>query len=155
MSLNQVLLIGNAGRDPELRYMEDGSPVTNFSLAVSSNRPDPSNEGEWLQDTEWFNVSVWGGQAESTNQYLTKGRKIFVEGRLSSREYTNAAGENRLSLDVRATRVIILDRRESDSSSSNDYGNDVNEIRSSSETSGNNQNIENQDNGDTVEELPW
>ena len=86
---------------------------------------------------------------------LDQRKKNFVEGRLSSREYTNAAGENRLSLDVRATRVIILDRRESDSSSSNDYGNDVNEIRSSSETSSNNQNIENQDNGDTVEELPW
>ena len=152
MSLNQVLLIGNAGRDPELRYMEDGSPVTNFSLAVSSNRPDPSNEGEWLQDTEWFNVSVWGRQAESTNQYLTKGRKIFVEGRLSTSEYTNAAGENRLSLEVRAYRVIVLDRKESDSGNSNNYGN---EMRSNSETSDNNQNIENQDNGDTVEELPW
>ena len=152
MSLNQILLIGRAGRDPELRYMEDGSPVTNFSLAVNSNRPDPTNQGEWIEDTEWFNVSVWGRQAESTNQYLTKGRKIFVEGRLSSREYTNAAGENRVSLEVRAFRVIVLDRRESGSGDSDDYGNDTN---SSSETSNNNQNIENQDNGDTVEELPW
>tara|TARA_B100000700_G_C14432865_1_gene573416 strand:- start:103 stop:501 length:399 start_codon:yes stop_codon:yes gene_type:complete len=132
--------------------MEDGSPVTNFSLAVNSNRPDPTNQGEWIEDTEWFNVSVWGRQAESTNQYLTKGRKIFVEGRLSSREYTNAAGETRQSLEVRAFRVIVLDRRESESGDSNDYGND---IRTSSETSDNNQNIDNQDNGDTVEELPW
>ncbi|MBI64565.1 MAG: single-stranded DNA-binding protein [Chloroflexi bacterium] len=152
MSLNQILLIGRAGRDPELRYMEDGSPVTNFSLAVNSNRPDPTNQGEWIEDTEWFNVSVWGRQAESTNQYLTKGRKIFVEGRLFSREYTNAAGETRQSLEVRAFRVIVLDRRESESGDSNDYGND---IRTSSETSDNNQNIDNQDNGDTVEELPW
>lgn len=152
MSLNQVLLIGNAGRDPELRYLEDGTAVTNFSLAVNSNRPDPSNEGEWIEDTEWFRVSVWGRQAESTNQYLTKGRKVFVEGRLSTAEYTNAAGENRLSLEVRAYRVIVLDRRESDSGNSNNYGN---EMRSNSETSDNNQNIENQDNGDTVEELPW
>jgi len=152
LSLNQILLIGRAGRDPELRYMEDGSPVTNFSLAVNSNRPDPTNQGEWIEDTEWFNVSVWGRQAESTNQYLTKGRKIFVEGRLSSREYTNAAGETRQSLEVRAFRVIVLDRRESESGDSNDYGND---IRTSSETSDNNQNIDNQDNGDTVEELPW
>ena len=152
MSLNQVLLIGNAGRDPELRYLEDGTAVTNFSLAVNSNRPDPSNEGEWIEDTEWFRVSVWGRQAESTNQYLTKGRKVFVEGRLSTSEYTNAAGENRLSLEVRAYRVIVLDRKESDSGNSNNYGN---EMRSNSETSDNNQNIENQDNGDTVEELPW
>tara|TARA_Y100000588_G_C14044562_1_gene834354 strand:+ start:249 stop:707 length:459 start_codon:yes stop_codon:yes gene_type:complete len=152
LSLNQILLIGRAGRDPELRYMEDGSPVTNFSLAVNSNRPDPTNQGEWIEDTEWFNVSVWGRQAESTNQYLTKGRKIFVEGRLFSREYTNAAGETRQSLEVRAFRVIVLDRRESESGDSNDYGND---IRTSSETSDNNQNIDNQDNGDTVEELPW
>ena len=81
-----------------------------------------------------------------------KARKIFVEGRLSSREYTNAAGETRQSLEVRAFRVIVLDRRESESGDSNDYGND---IRTSSETSDNNQNIDNQDNGDTVEELPW
>ena len=114
MSLNKILLIGNAGRDPELRYLDDGISVTNFSLAVNSNRPDPNNVGEWLQDTEWFNVSIWGSQAESVNQYLTKGRRTFVEGRLSSREYTNLSGQTRLSLDVRATRVIIIDRKNID-----------------------------------------
>ena len=112
MSLNQVLLIGRSGRDPELRYLEDGTPVTGFSLAVNSYRRDQS--GEQIEDTEWFNVSVWGRQAENINQYLTKGRKVFVEGRLSTREYTTAAGENRLSMEVRAFRVILLDRKNID-----------------------------------------
>ena len=151
MSLNQVLLIGRSGRDPELRYLEDGTPVTGFSLAVNSYRRDQS--GEQIEDTEWFNVSVWGRQAENINQYLTKGRKVFVEGRLSTREYTTAAGENRLSMEVRAFRVILLDRKESDSSSANDA--DLSDERDKSDQSTNSLESSNDLDGDTVEELPW
>ena len=151
MSLNQVLLIGRAGRDPELRYLEDGTPVTGFSLAVNSYRRDQS--GEQIEDTEWFNVSVWGRQAENINQYLTKGRKVFVEGRLSTREYTTAAGENRLSMEVRAFRVILLDRKESESSSANDA--DLSDERDKSDQSTNSLESSNDLDGDTVEELPW
>ena len=111
MSLNQILLIGNAGREPELHYMEDGTPVTRFSLAVNNSYQNKS--GDWVDNTEWFNVSVWGRQAESVNQNLTKGRKIFVDGRLTTSEYTSATGEARQSLDVRAFRVIVVDRRDS------------------------------------------
>ncbi len=151
MSLNQVLLIGRSGRDPELRYLEDGTPVTGFSLAVNSYRRDQS--GEQIEDTEWFNVSVWGRQAENINQYLTKGRKVFVEGRLSTREYTTAAGENRLSMEVRAFRVILLDRKESESSSANDA--DLSDERDKSDQSSNSLESSNDLDGDTVEELPW
>ena len=151
MSLNQVLLIGRSGRDPELRYLEDGTPVTGFSLAVNSYRRDQS--GEQIEDTEWFNVSVWGRQAENINQYLTKGRKVFVEGRLSTREYTTAAGENRLSMEVRAFRVILLDRKESESSSANDA--DLSDERGKSDQSSNSLESSNDLDGDTVEELPW
>lgn len=151
MSLNQVLLIGRSGRDPELRYLEDGTPVTGFSLAVNSYRRDQS--GEQIEDTEWFNVSVWGRQAENINQYLTKGRKVFVEGRLSTREYTTAAGENRLSMEVRAFRVILLDRKESESSSANDA--DLSDERDKSDQSTNSLESSNDLDGDTVEELPW
>ena len=151
MSLNQVLLIGRSGRDPELRYLEDGTPVTGFSLAVNSYRRDQS--GEQIEDTEWFNVSVWGRQAENINQYLTKGRKVFVEGRLSTREYTTAAGENRLSMEVRAFRVILLDRKESESSSANDA--DLSDERDKSDQSTNSLESSNDLDGDTVEDLPW
>jgi len=151
LSLNQVLLIGRSGRDPELRYLEDGTPVTGFSLAVNSYRRDQS--GEQIEDTEWFNVSVWGRQAENINQYLTKGRKVFVEGRLSTREYTTAAGENRLSMEVRAFRVILLDRKESESSSANDA--DLSDERDKSDQSTNSLESSNDLDGDTVEELPW
>tara|TARA_B100001750_G_scaffold231234_1_gene229167 strand:+ start:121 stop:576 length:456 start_codon:yes stop_codon:yes gene_type:complete len=151
LSLNQVLLIGRSGRDPELRYLEDGTPVTGFSLAVNSYRRDQS--GEQIEDTEWFNVSVWGRQAENINQYLTKGRKVFVEGRLSTREYTTAAGENRLSMEVRAFRVILLDRKESESSSANDA--DLSDERDKSDQSSNSLESSNDLDGDTVEELPW
>ena len=152
MSLNQILLIGNAGREPELRYMEDGTPVTGFSLAVNANRQNKS--GDWVEDTEWFNVSVWGRQAESVNQNLTKGRKIFVEGRLSTREYTSATGEVRQSLDVRAFRVIVLDRRDSNFEESQ---NDDEWSKEGEATAPSTDGLKSTDaeSDDTVEELPW
>ena len=107
MSLNQILLIGNAGTDPEIRYTPSGKPVTNFRLAVSNKWRDQN--GEWTEDTEWFTVTAWERQAESVNQYLAKGRRVFVDGRLSTRQYTSNSGEARTSLEVRAFRVVFLD----------------------------------------------
>lgn len=107
MSLNQILLIGRAGNDPEMRYTPSGTPVTSFSLAVNNNRRD--EKGEWTEDTEWFRVTAWERQAESVNQYLAKGRRVFVDGRLSTRQYTSSSGEARTSLEVRAFKVVFLD----------------------------------------------
>jgi single-strand DNA-binding protein len=107
MSLNQILLIGRAGNDPEMRYTPSGTPVTSFSLAVNNNRRD--EKGEWTEDTEWFRVTAWERQAESVNQYLAKGRRVFVDGRLSTRQYTSSSGETRTSLEVRAFKVVFLD----------------------------------------------
>ena len=107
MNLNQILLIGRAGTDPEMRYTPSGTPVTNFRLAVSNNRRDAN--GEWTEDTEWFTVTAWERQAESVNQYLSKGRRVFVDGRLSTRQYTSSSGEARTSLEVRAFKVVFLD----------------------------------------------
>ena len=107
MSLNQILLIGRAGNDPEMRYTPSGTPVTSFSLAVNKNRRDQN--GEWVEDTEWFRVTAWERQAESVNQYLAKGRRVFVDGRLSTRQYTSNSGESRTSLEVRAIKVVYLD----------------------------------------------
>ena len=84
LSLNQILLIGRAGNDPEMQYTPNGNTaVTSFSLAV--NNPRRGQNGEWTEETEWFRVTAWERQAESVNQYLSKGRRVFVEGRLSTR----------------------------------------------------------------------
>ena len=107
MSLNQILLIGNAGRDAELRYTANGRAVANFSIAV--NRRWMSNN-EWQEETEWFNVSVWGQQAENIANRVRRGARVFVDGRLSTREWTNQSGVTRTSLDVNAFRVIEPDR---------------------------------------------
>ena len=107
MTLNQILLIGRAGNDPEMRYTENATAVTNFSLAVNNRRRDEN--GDWVEDTEWFRVTAWERQAESVNQYLSKGSRVFVDGRFSTSQYTNNSGEARISLEVRAFKVIFLD----------------------------------------------
>ncbi len=107
MSLNQILLIGRAGNDPEMRYTPSGTPVTSFSLAVNNSKRD--SNGEWTEETEWFRVTAWERIAESVNQYLAKGRRVFVDGRLSTRQYTSNSGEARTSLEVRAFKVMFLD----------------------------------------------
>ena len=107
MSLNQILLIGRAGTDPEMRYTPNGTAVTNFRLAVNNSRR--GSNGDWTEDTEWFTVSAWERQAESVNQYLAKGRRVFVDGRLSTKQYTSSSGEARTSLEVSAFKVVILD----------------------------------------------
>ena len=109
MSLNLILLIGNAGRDAELRYTASGRAVASFSIAVNRNY---QVNGEWREETEWFNVSSWGQQAESVANSIRRGSRVFVEGRLSTREYTTQAGLSRTSLDVNAFRVINLTGRD-------------------------------------------
>ncbi len=109
MTLNQILLIGNAGRDAELRYTQNGTPVANFSMAVSRRY---QVRDETREDTEWFNVSAWERQAEWAAESIRRGTKVFVDGRLSTREYTSGNGEARVSLDVNARRIISLTPRE-------------------------------------------
>ena len=95
MSLNQILLIGNCGSDPEMRYTPNGSMVVNFSLAVNSYRNSP--DGDQIQETEWFRVACWNKTAESVNQFLQKGQRCFVEGRFRSSNYTANDGTQRQS----------------------------------------------------------
>jgi single-strand DNA-binding protein len=108
MTLNQILLIGRAGTDPQMRYTPSGTAVADFRLAV--NNPSRGQDGEWQDNTEWFTVTAWDRQAESVNQYLAKGQRVFVDGRLSTRTYTANNGEQRTSLEVRAYRIVFLDR---------------------------------------------
>jgi single-strand DNA-binding protein len=107
-SLNKIMLIGNVGSEPEMRYTPNGKAVTSFRMATNYRYVGP--DGERREETEWFRVSVWGRQAESCNQFLSKGKRVYVEGRLHSRSWEGQDGQMRTSLEVSANRVIFLDR---------------------------------------------
>ena len=91
--MNKIIVIGNLGRDPEMRYTPNGQSVTTFSVA--SSRRYTTADGERREETEWFNVNAWGRLADLCNQYLAKGRQVYVEGRLSSRSYEARDGQTR------------------------------------------------------------
>ena len=107
-SLNKVMLIGNVGQDPELRYTPDGNPVANFSIAVNRRRRVGE---EYKDETEWFNIVCFSRTAENVNQYLTKGQKVYVEGRFQSSEYVGQDGNQRRSFEVIANDVTFLSTR--------------------------------------------
>jgi single-strand DNA-binding protein len=108
-SVNKVILVGNLGRDPEMRYTPSGQPVANFSLATTRSRRDPS--GNWQDDTEWHRIVVWERLAEMASQNLHKGSKVYVEGRIQSRKYTDNQGIERTSFDIVANDLTLLERR--------------------------------------------
>lgn len=107
--LNKVLVIGNLGKDPEMRFTANGTPVTSFSLAV--NRTYSGTDGERHQETEWFSVVAWNKLAETCNQYLVKGSRVYIEGRLQTRSWEGQDGQTRYRTEVVANDVIFLDRR--------------------------------------------
>jgi single-strand DNA-binding protein len=106
MSFNKIILVGNLGRDPELRYTPQGTPVCSFSLATNERRKDKT--GEMQDQTTWFKVTLWGRQAETASQYLTKGRPIYIEGRLRVEEWTDRDGKPRHTLEVHATEMQFI-----------------------------------------------
>jgi single-strand DNA-binding protein len=106
MSLNKVMLIGNLGKDPELRFTPSGRAVARFSLATSEQWTD--QQGQRQDRTEWHNIVVWGKQAESCGQYLSKGRQVFIEGSIRSRQYDDKEGQKRYITEVIAQRVQFL-----------------------------------------------
>jgi single-strand DNA-binding protein len=104
--LNKIMLIGNLGRDPELQVTSDGTPFTRFSIAVSRNYKTSS--GEKREETEWFNIVAWRQLAETCERYLHKGSKVYIEGRVTQRKYTDKNGLERISVDVNATDMEML-----------------------------------------------
>ena len=108
MTLNKMMVIGNVGSDPEMRYTPNGSAVTNFSVAT--NRRYTTADGEQREETEWFRVAAWNRLAETCNQYVTKGMKIYVEGRLNSRPYITQDGQARAGNEISAFEVKFLSR---------------------------------------------
>ncbi len=105
-SVNKVILIGNLGRDPELRYTPNGQPVANFSLATNESWTTPG--GDRKDITTWHRIVAWGRLAEFAQQYLTKGVKVYVDGRLSNRQWTTKTGETRTTVEVIAREIVIL-----------------------------------------------
>ena len=112
--LNKVILIGNLGRDPEVRYLPSGDAVVNFSIATSENWKD--RNGQRQERTEWHNISMFGRLAEIAGQYLKKGSKVYIEGRIQSRKYTGKDGIERTAYDIVANEMKMLDGRNSGSS---------------------------------------
>ena len=104
--MNKIIVIGNLGRDPEMRYTPSGQSVTSFSVA--SSRRYTTGAGEQREETEWFNVNAWGRHAELCNQYLTKGQQVYVEGRLHSRSYEGRDGQLRFVNEINLTEVQFL-----------------------------------------------
>lgn len=123
----KIIIVGNLGRDPEMRYTPSGQAVTN--LNVATNRQYTSNSGERVKETTWFRVSVWGKQAETANQYLRKGSKVLIEGRLNQdpatggpRVWTGQDGAPRASFEITAQTVRFLSSRQEDQAASGSYG---------------------------------
>lgn len=111
MAFSKVMIIGNLGRDPEMRYTPNGRAVTEFSVAVTHRGRD-AQTGEWADlGTDWFRVTVWGDRAERTAEEFKKGNRVFVEGRFRTREYDAKDGTKRTSLEITADNVIALERR--------------------------------------------
>lgn len=115
MAYCKLALIGNLGRDPEMRYTPNGKGVTEFSVAVNQGRKDPQT-GEWSDETDWFRVTVWGDRAEWAAENLRKGTKVLVEGRFKTRAYRTRDGEDRMSLELTADSLVDLSPRERDES---------------------------------------
>ena len=106
MSFNKVIIVGNLGRDPELRYTAQGTPVCTFSVATNEKRKDKN--GEMQDHTTWFRITLWNRQAETASQYLQKGRQVYIEGRLRVEEWTDRDGKPRHTLEVHATDMQFI-----------------------------------------------
>ncbi len=108
-SLNKVMIIGNLGKEPEMRFTPGGVPVASFSVAT--NRVYKTPEGERKEETEWFSVVVWNRLAETCNQFLTKGQKVYVEGRMHTRTWDGQDGQKHYKTELIANQVIFLDKK--------------------------------------------
>jgi single-strand DNA-binding protein len=105
-SVNKAILVGNLGRDAEMRFTAGGTPVATVSLATTEKWKD--RDGQMKEDTQWHRIVIWGKTAESLHEYLTKGKQIYVEGRIQTREWTDKEGKPARTTEIRADRVVLL-----------------------------------------------
>ncbi|HVZ42688.1 MAG TPA: single-stranded DNA-binding protein [Ramlibacter sp.] len=120
-SVNKVILVGNCGRDPEIRYLPSGQAVANVSIATTSKRKD-KNSGEMVEETQWHRVTFFDRLAEIVGEYVKKGRPIYVEGRITYRKYTDKDGVEKNATDIIATEMQLLGSREGMGGPSDDDG---------------------------------
>ncbi len=131
-SVNKVILIGNLGKDPEVRHLENGAAVANFSIATSENYKDRKT-GEKVSQTEWHNIVAWRGLAEIAEKYLKKGAKVYIEGKLKTRTWQDKDGNNRYSTEVITDNLTMLGSTVESMASSNQEKPTENESKPSPE----------------------
>ena len=122
--LNKVMIIGRLGRDPDMRYTPGGRPVTTFSVATS--RSWTTSDGQRRSETEWFNIVAWGGLAEICHQYLGKGQRVYIEGRLQTRRWEDSNGVRKSATEIVANEMIILSPKNHRPDEESDYDLDEN-----------------------------
>lgn len=134
MSFNKIIVIGNLGRDPELRYTPQGDAVCDFSIATNERKRDKA--GEFQDVTTWFKVTLWRKQAENASKYLTKGKPVYVEGRLQTEEWTDRDGNKRFTLVIQGTDMHFIggDNRGEDSSAHSSSENSFSQSNASERT---------------------
>ena len=148
--INKVILVGNLGKDPEVRYLEGGTAVANFTLATSETFKD-RNSGERKTNTEWHNVVVWRGLAEIAEKFLKKGMQVYVEGKLRTRQWQDKDGNNRYTTEVVADNLQMLGRK--DDNNNSDYSS--NNASTNTVTSEPQQNPQVNSISDEVDDLPF
>ncbi len=121
--LNKVILVGNLGKDPEVRHLEGGVAVANFSLATSESYKDKT--GQRIEQTEWHNIVVWRGLAEAAEKYLKKGTTVYLEGKLRTRSWDDKEGHKRYITEVVGDTFTVLNRKESSPTSSEEVTNGI------------------------------
>ena len=109
--VNKVIIIGNLGRDPEIKYTQSNVPVANFSVATSESWKDKSS-GEWQEKTEWHRIVAWRHLAERAERYLRKGKQVYIEGRIETRKWTGQDGNDRYTTEIVANQLMLLGRRD-------------------------------------------
>ena len=119
-SLNKVMIIGNLGADPEIRYTQGGNAVCNFRCATTEVWKD--KDGQRQEKTEWHRIVVWGRQAETCGEYLKKGRSVYLEGRIQTREWEDKEGNKRWTTEINADRVLFLGGRDDEGGGGSSYG---------------------------------
>jgi single-strand DNA-binding protein len=120
MSINKVILVGNVGKDPEVRYLDNGVAVANFPLATSETYTAKS--GEKVTNTEWHNIVAWRGLAEIAEKYIKKGKQLYIEGKIKTRSYEDKEGVKKYMTEIYADSMQMLGRKEDDdNNSSNNY----------------------------------
>lgn len=146
--INKVILVGNLGKDPEVRYLEGGTAVANFSIATSESFKD-RNSGERKTNTEWHNVVLWRGLAEIAEKYLKKGMQVYVEGKLRTRQWQDKDGNNRYTTEIVGDNLQMLGRKDEN----NSYNENTSNTPNNQTTTASTPPIENS--ADEVDDLPF